>query len=157
MPRTILLDANVIDQINRGNVRAANALRGMIRIGDGVSLGQQAYLELVFHPEPRRATANEALLKRLNLRPATGAAAARAGEPPLAAQARALKAEVWSFADAFRAEPAQAAASFGVKVAPESHTIPLVGADGAAADYRTGFRALGLPPVEITPAGKVVG
>jgi hypothetical protein len=157
MPRTILLDANVIDQINRGNLRAANALRGMIRIGDSVFVGQQAYMELVFHPQPRDAAANELLLRRMNLRqaPLRTTPARMAGEPPLAGQARALGAEVWSFAEVFRSEPARALAQLGVQVARESYTIPL--ADAAAPDYRVGFRALGLPPVEISPAGKVVG
>jgi hypothetical protein len=113
-------------------------------------------MELVFHPQPREAAANELLLRRMNLRqaPLRTTPARAAGEPPLAAQARALGAEVWSFAEVFRAEPARALALLGVQVARESYTIPLA---EAAADYHVGFRALGLPPVEISPAGKVVG
>jgi hypothetical protein len=156
MPRTILLDADVLDQINRGNIRAANALRGMIRLGDRVAVGQQAYLSLVFNPEPRAAAANELLLKRLNIAqaPLTTARPKTADEPPLAAQARALGAEVWSFADAFRARPKQAETKWGVKVAPESYGMAL---SSAAPDYRVAFRLLGLSPVEISSAGKVVG
>ncbi len=176
MPRTILIDANIIDQINRGNSQAANALLGMIRNGDTVYICQQAYNELIVNALPRGATANRLLLERLNINLApAGSMAARVdvysqnqtrtgtvlSQPDalVAAQARAIGAELWSFDRAFRNQGG-VTTTLGVPVAPESQNIPLagVGSGGRApqADYRVGYRLLGLPPVEITISGQII-
>lgn len=51
MARTLVIDANVVDQINRGNTDAANALKRMIDGGDTVYVSSQAYKELVEQPD----------------------------------------------------------------------------------------------------------
>jgi predicted nucleic acid-binding protein len=175
MGRTILLDANVIDQINRGNSEAADALLRMTRAGDRIYISQQAYNELIVNALPRGATANRLLLERLNIQIApAGPMATRVdvysrnqtpagtvlSEPDslVAAQARAINAELWSFDRAFRTNAA-VTNRLGVQVAAESG-IPLVGSPGgppaAPADYRVGYRQLGLAPVEITVSGQIV-
>ena len=67
MSDIILLDANVLDQINRGNEAAANALLTRIRNGDRVYISQQAYNEAIVNAFPWQATANRLLLERLNI------------------------------------------------------------------------------------------
>jgi hypothetical protein len=68
MPRTVILDANVVDQINRGNQQAANSLNQMRRSGDRVYVSRQAYNEMVNQPAiPRTATANREFLREMNI------------------------------------------------------------------------------------------
>jgi hypothetical protein len=137
MPRTILLDASVLDQIHRGNARAASALRGMVRLGDAVYIAHSAYVQRIIQGGATLAAADSHVLKQLNIR--------TAAPDSLEAQARSLKAEVWSFG------PVAA----GLKAAQECRTVPAT-AD-APADYRVGLRLLGLPHIEISATGKVVG
>ena len=120
MGRTLVLDGNVVDQINRGNVDAANALKKMGGSGDSVYISQQAYNELVTQPAiPRTAAANKEFLKdaKIQIAPA-GTLAARGGlyadnqtntgsvlseaDALVAAQAKAINAEIWSFDRAYR-------------------------------------------------------
>jgi hypothetical protein len=73
MARTLVIDANVVDQINRGNAPAANALKQMIAAGDTVYVSSQAYKELVEQPAiPRTATANREFLLNLQINQAGG-------------------------------------------------------------------------------------
>ena|GEM_PF-5371627 len=164
----LLLDANVIDQCNRGNQGAADALRARVADSD-VFVSQQAYNEMVVQPElPRTATANRLALQDLGIRiappgpfPERGAAYAGAAGGPqiiseadtlMAAQARAIGAEIWSFDRAFRNNHVDIENRLGVRIAPETYTIaPVAGAQ----DYRVGRRLLGLPPVEISVGGAV--
>ncbi|MCI0335949.1 MAG: PIN domain-containing protein [Acidobacteria bacterium] len=174
MPRTILIDANVIDEINRGNDKAANALLGMIRNGDKVYISQQAYNELIVNSLPRQATANRIVLERLNINLApAGPMATRVdvysqnqtrtgsvlSEPDslVAAQARANGAELWSFDGPYRTNAA-VTNRLGVQVAPECRLSLAETGSGLPpqADYRVGHRLLGLPPVEINISGQVV-
>ena len=175
MARTILLDANVIDQINRGNTAAATALTGMIKNGDTVYIAKQAYNELITNSLPRAATANRLLLERLDIQVApAGSMAQRVDvyaqnqtrngtvvstpDSLVAANAKAIQAELWSFDGPFRTNAA-VGNRLGVRVAPESTSIPLVGSGGAAsapADYRVGHRLVGLPPTEISVSGEII-
>jgi hypothetical protein len=170
MSDVILLDANVLDQINRGNAAAANALLTRIRNGDQVYISQQAYNEAIVNTLPRQATANRLLLERLNinLAPAgdatirydtyAGNATPRVqvlseADARVAAQARAIGAQVWSFDGAFRNNGNAVTQQLGVRVAAECQ-LPL--SQGQPQDYRVGHRLLGLPPVEITVAGRII-
>jgi predicted nucleic acid-binding protein len=136
MSDVILLDANVLDQINRGNAAAANALLTRIRNGDQVYISQQAYNEAIVNTLPRQATANRLLLERLNinLAPAgdatirydtyAGNATPRVqvlseADARVAAQARAIGAQVWSFDGAFRNNGNAVTQQLGVRVAAE--------------------------------------
>ncbi len=170
MARTIILDANVIDQLNRGNEGAANSVREMRRAGDTLYVSQQAYNELAVNPMiPRTAAANRELLGELNIRIAPpGDVATRtqvyAGNQTangvllseadvlVAAQARATNAEVWSFDRAYRNNGNAIRQRLGVRVAPESTSVPMV---QGQADYRTARRLMGLPPLEIGLNGQV--
>lgn len=170
MSDVILLDANVLGQINRGNEAAANALLARIRNGDRVYISQQAYNEAIVNALPRQATANRLLLERLNINLApAGEATVRydtysRNETPrgtvlseadarVAAQARAIGAQVWSFDGAFRNNGNAVTQRLDVRVAPECQ-LPL--SQGLSQDYRVGHRLLGLPPVEISVGGQII-
>lgn len=75
----ILIDANVLEQINRGNQGAPTTLRTLIRNAD-VYISQQAFNESVQNPAiPRTATANRLMLDDLGIRVAPrGSLASRA-------------------------------------------------------------------------------
>jgi predicted nucleic acid-binding protein len=173
MGRTILLDGNVIDEINRGNSQAANALLNMVRNGDRLYISQQAYQEIIVNALPRQATANRIVLERLNITLAPpGPMATRVdlysqnqtrtgtilSQPDslVAAQARAIGAELWSFDRAFRGQ-AGTTTTLQVQIAPESRlSLASTGTPPPAADYRVGHRLLGLPPTEITVSGRII-
>jgi predicted nucleic acid-binding protein len=168
--RVILIDANVLEQINRGNQGAATTLRTLIRNAD-VYISQQAFNESVQNPAiPRTATANRLMLDDLGIRVAPrGSLASRAyvyehnvlpgggtvaspADAATAAQARAINAEVWSFDRTYRLNYGSVQTRLGVQVAPESYSVPL--ANGVQ-DYRVGRQLLGLPAVEISLTGTV--
>jgi hypothetical protein len=175
--RIILLDGTVIDQINRGNAQVADTLLGMVRNGDQIYISRQAYNEKVTNVLPREGTANRLMLERLNIRIApAGPMASRVDvyarnqtrtgsvlsgpDSLVAAPARALNAEVFSTDSAFRNNAAAVRSRLGVLVAPESVSVPVMGASGGPpappADYRVGHRLLGLPPVEISVSGEII-
>jgi hypothetical protein len=172
--RVVYIDANVIDQINRGNVNAANTLRQIISSGIEVRIPRQAYYELVNQPAiPREATANRLLLEEMNIRigPATSLTQrvptyernitrSRAGtiiseaDARMVAEVSAAGGEIWSFDRAFRTNPRNIEANFGLRVAPESN-LPLAPAS-AIKDYRIGRQLLYLRPVEISLRGNII-
>jgi hypothetical protein len=172
--RIVYIDANVIDQINRGNASAAKALRDILGSGGEVRVPMRAYSELVKQPEiPRTAEANRLLLEELGVRQGPpGALAERIGtyeasitrlrgggtvvsqaDAEVIAEAKAGGGELWSFDRAVRTSPRNIEASFDIRVAPESR-LPLA-PHGRPADYRVGRRLLGLPPVTISLSGAV--
>src|SRR3954468_10318736 len=121
MARTILIDANVIEQIGRGNQQAADALRNMRARGDRVYVTQQAYNEMVNNPAiPRTGAAKREFLRDMSIQIAPpGNAAERGaalsanstrggnailgpGDIQVAAHARGIDGEVWSFDRGFR-------------------------------------------------------
>ena len=171
MGRTLILDANVVDQINRGNQDAANTLKSMSRNGDTIYISRQAYDELVTKPAiPRTAAANKEFLKDANIQIApAGALAARVDvysgnqtktgtvlseeDALVAAQAKAINAEIWSFDRAFR-NNAGAVRNMGVKVAPECTQVPLVSTQ-TPADFRVGRRLMSMAPIEVGLNGQV--
>lgn len=179
MARTVMIDANVIDQINRGNVQAANALAELAKT-ETVYISRQAYVELVAQPAiPRMAIANKLLLEELHigLAPATdlnsrsdvyvkNITAVKGGgtvlsdpDVKVAAEAHAAGAEVWSFDKSFRTNSGAVSKSLGVTVANESTSIPLV--RNAQPDYRVARNLVGsaqgrkLPDVHIGLNGDV--
>jgi hypothetical protein len=168
--RVVYIDANVVDQINRGNEGAANGLRQMRASGVDVRIAPFQYNELVTRPDiPRTATANRLLLQDTNIgqgaaptmaqrvdinlagQTAAGQSILSPGDQQLIASARAANAEVWSFDRAIRNDPQNIQNTFGIRVAPESQ-LPL--AQGRA-DYRVGRQLLGLEPVQISLMGEV--
>jgi predicted nucleic acid-binding protein len=178
--RVILLDANVIGEINRGNAQAAQALLSL-RGSAKVYISQQAFNELTSQPGtmmagvgpdlPRTAAANRLLLEDLGIEVAPpGSAADRievhntninkmrgnisAEDLAHVAQARAIGAELFSLDRAFRKQSTMIEKQLGVKIAPESLSIPLVGQKGGE-DYRVARKLLGLDEVEITVGGRV--
>jgi len=178
MPRTILLDANVIIEIKRGNREAAITLRKLIKDGHRVWISAQAHFELVDNPQlrPQSRRAQSMILEELRIPIAPpGDAAVRwrfiAGNNPAkgglaeptdvqhGAQIAALRsggidAELWSFDGAFRNNHQQLLREKGVKVAPESYGLPVTGASGGG-DYRVARELLGLAPVKIDELGNV--
>lgn len=172
--RIVYIDANVLDQINRGNVAAANQLKQLLASGVEVRIGQQAYNEMVTNPAiPRTATANKMMLDELGIKvgPKTpmasrvavhdanittvksGGTIVSEADAAVIAEAKAADAELWTFDRNARKAPASVEKPFGVKVAPETTSIPPV--EQGAWDYRVGRQNLGLKPVEITLSGEV--
>jgi hypothetical protein len=172
MARTLVIDANVVDQINRGNTDAANALKRMIDGGDTVYVSSQAYKELVEQPDiPRTATANREFLLNLKINQApAGSAATRLdvygkNEPGrtsimsvedvlTAAQAKAIDAEVFSLDRAYRNNGNAIQKVMNVRIAPETTGVGLV--DRGTQDYRVGRRLMGLPPIEVGLNGNII-
>src|SRR5262249_5215767 len=147
------IDANVLDQINRGNASAANSLLALSARGE-VYISQQAYNEAVVNPlMPRQATANRLVLEELgiqiappgtfearmevHIRNATtgpeGGGVLSEADAQVAAQGGALGAEVWSYDGPYR-DNAQQVQGLGVQIAPESFFTLAV----EPADYRVG-------------------
>jgi predicted nucleic acid-binding protein len=170
MPRTIVIDANVVEQIGRGNQQAADALRAMRNQGDTIYVTQQAYNEMVVNPAiPRTGTAKREFMREMNIQIAPpGNAAARGqvlganttrgggsilgpGDVQVAAQARAINGEVWSFDRGFRNNAPSVRQTLGVQVAAECG-LPLA---TAQEDYRVARRLTGLPPIEIDLNGNI--
>lgn len=173
-PRIVYIDANVIDQINRGNAAAAKALQQLRNSGADIRISQQAYNELVVQPDiPRTATANRLILEEMGIKvgPSTPMSArveahvenltrTKSGSPVVSeADARVIaetkaagEGEIWSFDKVIRTNPKNIETTFGVKVAPESTSIPPI--EGVA-NYKVGRQLLGLKTVEISISGKV--
>jgi predicted nucleic acid-binding protein len=170
MARTILIDANVIEQIGRGNQQAANAMRGMIANGDTLYVTQQSYNEMVRNPAiPRTGVAKQEFLREMNVGIApAGNAAERgaaiganttrggnailgAGDIQVAAHARGINGEVWSFDRGFRLNGNAVRTTLGVQVAPECG-LPM--ANGRE-DYRVARRLVGLPEINIDLNGRI--
>jgi Domain of unknown function (DUF4157) len=171
-PRVVYIDANVVDQINRGNQPAAQALQQMRASGTVVRIAPFQYNEAVVQPDiPRTATANRLILEEMSIQQgaaptlaqrvdvnlagqtAAGGNIMQLRDQQLVASARAEggAVEIWSFDTPFTSNPAQVQGTYGVRVAPESQ-LPI--ATGRS-DYRVGRQLLGLQPVEISLTGQV--
>lgn len=171
MSRVILLDANVIEQIGRGNQAAANALRQLRASGATIYVSHQAYTEMVDNPAiPRTAAAKREFLREMGIQIAphgnpalqqqviaantTGKGTILSGaDVRTAAQARAINAEVWSFDRGFRNNTNAVRTKLGVSVAEET-LLPLA-PQGSPEDYRVARRLTGLPEIEIDLNGNV--
>jgi hypothetical protein len=169
--RVVYLDATVIDQVVRGNQAAADALLALRATAD-VRISRWTWIELVERPaQPRTATAQRLLVEDLGIAvddaipmaqrvdlviesaPPSGRVTFSPADTQFAISARAGGGEVWSFDRAFRTNPGNVNARFGVQVAPESQ-LGRVG--GAAQDFDRARRLLGLDPAEIAADGTVV-
>jgi hypothetical protein len=171
--RTLYLDANVFDQINRGNLDAARTLRRLLDDPNvDVRVPPWIHRELVDQPDlPRTAAANRLMLAdlriqqgaapnlaqrvdvSLNSETASGGSTVSLRDRQLIASARAGNAEIWSFDRTFRNNAAMIQSNHGVRVAPESQSVPMV--QGTRADYRVGRQLMGLMPVDISFNGSV--
>ncbi len=176
MPRKILLDADVIGAINRGNKYAADALKKLLASNSKIYMSKQGYEELTSQPgkkiagigpdSPKTAIANRKLLSDLGIKIARSGSfgdratvyvrnakgpAFSASDQMVLAQAKAIKAEVWSFDRAYR-NNVKNVESFGVKVAPESH---LPNNPNRTEDYRVARSLMNLKPININEGGKV--
>lgn len=141
MSRIVLIDAQIIVEIEKGNVPAANRLKQLLGTGE-VYLSHQAKKELINDANPESAAARRQLFSdlRLTTHPDSTSAKFQSRAPVydanikhsgfqeadvmVAAEAKSLNAEVWSFDKAFRRERVDVVKKlFGVKVAAESHNI----------------------------------
>ena len=175
--RVVHIDANVCDQICRGNQPAAQRLRALLNDPNvTVRISPAAYAELVTQPAiPRTAAANRQMLTDLHIPQATtptqtqrietGAlgqsanqayrgAVASIRDVQVIASARLENAEIWSFDTVFRTNAGGVQQAYGVAVAPESQNIGLV-PHGATHDYRVGRQLMGLPEIDISVGGAV--
>ena len=149
--RRIVLDANVFDQLRRGNIAAANKLLEVQK--HEVYVSWEAFQEWVVRP-PDRTQANTArqiidklkikmappapaavvadLRARNSVRKGTATILSKESDLMIAAEAKALNAEVWSFDRAFKGNPgASVEKTLGVKVAAETTTVEKVFGDAA--------------------------
>ena len=177
--RTIIIDANVIDQINRGNRQVAHKLTDLLDKGHKVYVSTQAHAELTHQPgkkisgvgpgRAQTAAANVMMLEQLGITKPPASKLADRLDPyvhqasqkrPIVsrqdllviAEARANNAEIWSMDRAFRKDPRNLS-GFKVKVAPESWQLPLV--HGKKPDYRVGRKLMRLGQVHIAANGTI--
>lgn len=143
--RKVVLDANVFDEIARGNIEAANKLRELVT-RDDVYISWQAFNEWVVTTTDRQgANTVRRIIDVLHIKAAPPAPQAvlnelraknsyKMGKNPatilsqdkdlrVAADAKALDGEVWSFDGAFANNSGAVEKTLGVKVAEESTTI----------------------------------
>ncbi|QDU25644.1 hypothetical protein ETAA8_07140 [Anatilimnocola aggregata] len=172
MTRKVLLDANVIEQIGRGNEAAANALKQLRASGAEILVSEQAFDEMVNKPDiPRTATAKKEFLREMGIKTApagnakiyeeviaknnVGNGKTILGEADVktAAQARAIDAEVWSLDRGFRNNGTAVSKKLGVSVADECN-LPLA-KQGTPEDFRVARRLVGLDEIEIDLNGNV--
>lgn len=174
--RTIVLDGNVFDQLARGNVEAADALVKLART-EKVYVSWQGFDEWAIKPTDRKQVdAVKRIIDRLELKMAppapkavlddlvaknsyklgnrTATILSDAKDLKVAADAKALGAEVWSFDGAFTNGAVEK--KLGVKVAAETRTIRFV---RGQADQSRALRLVGIaeePVVGQLPAGRGV-
>jgi hypothetical protein len=177
--RRIVLDANVFDQIARGNIEAANTLRALVQKHQ-VYVSWQAFHEWAIVTKDRKqANTVIRIIEKLQIKSAppapsvvlnelkakntftkgkgTASVLARETDLKVAAEAKALDAEVWSFDRGFRNNSGGVEKTLGVKVAPETKTIQKVAANPKASQARA-LRILGIkedPVKGHLPEGKV--
>ncbi|MDA0140130.1 hypothetical protein OJ962_21685, partial [Solirubrobacter sp. CPCC 204708] len=170
--RTIMLDGNVLDQINRGNAAAASTLRGLQQAGHRLYVTHQAMREITDDIEdPQMRAAYRAMLADLQLTVAPAGSSSTMADRVrdyaanlrsnalsdddllVATQARASNAELWSLDRAYRRNAGSVTATIrGLRLAPECTSVPLV---NSTWDYAQGRRLLNLPPITIDAAGGV--
>ena len=177
--RLIVIDANVIGEINRGNQAIADRLLEL-RSSATVLISQQAYQELTSQPGkavggvgpdlPRTAAANRQLLADMAIHVAPAGdpvrfrevieANARArntisnNDIQTAATARANDAELWSPDKSFRTQnKANLERVLRIRIANETYDSSLVGV-GHREDYRVARRLLGLHEIDISVGGR---
>jgi hypothetical protein len=170
MPRVVVLDYNVVQQLNRGSTKAATALKRLIESGAWVYMSHHAYQEATSQPGkavggtgpdlPRTAVANERLIGDLSIRITSerfdqmvidrndAGKTLSDTDALVVAQAKQLQAdlgqrvELWSFDKALRNNAGAIETTFGVKVAPESQNA--YETTGERSDYRVARRLMGL-------------
>jgi hypothetical protein len=144
MPRRIVLDGDVIDAIERGNLQAAEEIRSLIESGATVKIGNWQYGELTGNPEeigrgpssPQTRAERKRLLEDLHIGvlPLTGKIADRMklyerfaehsnlqlGELKLLAEAYVHGYEIYSFDRGFRDNPAKIKSVYSVTVSEAS-------------------------------------
>jgi hypothetical protein len=164
--RVVYLDASVIDQIARGNGAAAQALLTLRSAAD-VRISRWTWIELVERPtHAKTATAQRRIIEDLRIAvddpipmaqrvervleasPPSGQISFSPRDVQFGISARAGGGEVWSFDSAFAGNPQNAAARFGVRVAPESQ----LRVSGKPQDFDEARRLLGLKPDLPTPS-----
>ena len=169
--RIVYVDHNVIDQVVRGNDEVARRLVALRAAGVDLRISHWSWRELVLNPARAETRVHQRLIiedlgiavddalpmaRRVDEVLAATPPGGRTGFSPedtqVAIGARAGQGELWSFDNAFRGNPANAQARFGLQVAPES-TLPLV---RGPQDYARARRLLGLDPIEIQGDGSVV-
>jgi len=177
--RRVVLDADVFDQIARGNIQAANTLRELAQKHE-VYVSWQAFHEWVIVTKDRKqANTVIRIIETLRIKSAPpapsavltelrakntftvgkGTASVLASETDLkvAAEAKAINAEVWSFDRSFRNNSGSVEKTLGVKVAPETKTIKRVGPKPPKASQSRALRILGIkdgPIAGLLPEGK---
>ncbi len=165
-PRIVHLDTSVIDQINRGNTDAAEALKRLKASGAQVSISTPVYTELTQRgADLQIRKGNELLISELGMRRVpTGSLEIRSGvydqyarsditkkmekDLPIIAAAKEDGAELWTFDSRLNTN----AEKLGVHIIPES-SLPFK--TGSAPDYTAARKLFGLERVEISPAGIV--
>lgn len=168
MPRTVILDGNVLDQLNRGNTAAATALKNLLKNGSTVYVSQQAYNEMVKNSAiPRSQAANQLFLDDLGIKVASpgkladrvsvysGSAKLSEADLLVVAQAKSAGAELWSFDRVFRKNHAEIAATLQVKIASETINVGILDGKVPPQDYRVARRIMNLAPVDISLTGGV--
>jgi hypothetical protein len=169
--RILYVDHNVIDQVVRGNDEVARRLLALRAAGVDLRISHWSWRELALNPARAETRVHQRLIiedlgiavddalpmaRRVDEVLAATPPGGRTGFSPedtqVAIGARAGQGELWSFDNAFRGNPANAQARFGLQVAPES-TLPLV---RGPQDYARARRLLGLDPIEIQADGSVV-
>jgi predicted nucleic acid-binding protein len=178
--RIIIIDANIIGEINRGNKDAASQLRALLA-SDTVYIAEQQYKELTSQPGkmmagvgpdlPRTAAANKRLLEELHIAVAPKGDSTKfdevleanklarntlsAEDVQTAATAKANDAEVFSLDKSFRSQDLTALEKrLGIRIAAASQTLPVVGR-ARREDYRVARELLGLEPLDISVGGRI--
>ncbi|MBL8586955.1 MAG: type II toxin-antitoxin system VapC family toxin [Methylobacteriaceae bacterium] len=167
-PRRVMIDANILDHLHRGNAQVAKALLDMRAAGVELYISRHAYDEAVTTPLPRHATSNRLILDAFKFKiaasdanlvtameAANGFGAGKTHLSPLdlrvAIDARSSNAEIWSLDKGFVKLNDTAAKSLGVAIAPESQIKVVNGSQ----DYRIARKLLNLPVIEIDLNGNV--
>ena len=174
--RKIVLDANIFDEIARGNIGAAKALRWMTQ-HDDVYVSWQAMNEWMIRTNnPKQTNTVKRIIEELKIKqappaPASVVAELRAKNPIkrggtilsadtdllVAADAKALDGEVFSLEKAFVKNSGSVEKTLGVKIASESKLVPKVSHPKPPADQKQALQLLGLegdPVAGHLPAGK---
>jgi hypothetical protein len=168
--RILYIDHNVIDQVVRGNNDVAQTLLALRAAGVDLRISHWSWRELVLNPARVETRVHQRLIiedlgiavddalsmaRRVDDVLAATPPGGRTGFSPadtqVAVGARAGQGDLWSFDTAFRGNPANARARFGLQVAPES-ALPLV---RGPQDYARARRLLGLDPIEIQADGSI--
>jgi hypothetical protein len=165
--RVVMVDANVFDQINRGNPQMADAMLRLRRSGARIVVGAHAAFELSANiPDAGMRGAYQAMLQDLGVeinpadlrRPVAQRQRVSYQNPMLsledaavAAEAEAAGVELWSGDRAYVTQPNNVRRSMpNLRVAPETFQIPRIQGQWS---YVTGRKALGLRMIVVNRNG----